>query len=184
MDALVVASFSSGMPATRLDVDGDLVLAQRQALPASVGGIFSPYLLTPLPRPEDAVSADELEPRALLAAARGRNFTLRFDVLAPMWTLDAAAPGAASPAPLQSVLGTAARAFTLQMRARVPEGAVRVRPLVSEELRWGWIQYLSFLVLSAAVAWGFRWALFALGVVDASLVVDSPYASGPKLHTS
>jgi hypothetical protein len=191
MDALVVGSWSAGFAASRLDLDGDLALAQRQSLPAASAGTFAPFLGAPLPALELAASAADVQPAALLAAARGRNFSLRLDVPAPLWTPDAsaaAAGGAAAAAggaaaDLSTVLGTQPRSFTVALRARVPAGAVWLRPKISEELRWGWMQYLSFLVLSSAVAWCFRWALFGLGIFETSVVVDAPRAAS-KLHLS
>ena len=185
MDALVVGAWSAGFAASRLDLDGDLLLAQRQNLPVAGAGTFAPFLGAPLPALELAGSAAELQPAALLAAARGRNFSLRLDVPAPLWTPDAsaAAGGAGAAADLTATLGSRPRDFTVALRARVPAGAVWLRPKISEELRWGWMQYLSFLVLSSAVAWCFRWALFGLGIFETSVVVDAPRAAS-KLHLS
>ena len=192
MDALVVGSWSAGFAASRLDLDGDLLLAQRQNLPVASAGTFAPFLGAPLPSLDLAGAAADVAPAALLAASRARNFSLRLDVPAPLWTPDAssaaaAAPGgaaAAAAAPdLTATLGSRPRDFTVALRARVPTGPVWLRPKISEELRWGWLQYLAFLVLSAAVAWCFRWALFGLGIFETAVVVDAPRTAS-KLHLS
>ena len=185
MDALVVAAHASGFAASRLDLDGDLVLVQRQNLPVASPGTFAPYLGSPLPSLDAAETAADVLPPALLAAARERNFSLRLDVAAPLWTPDAfaAASAGSGAADLTATLATQPREFTVALTARVPTGAVWLRPKVSEELRWGWMQYLSFLVLSHAVAWCMRWALFGLGIFETSVVVDAPRAAS-KLHLS
>ena len=184
MDALVVGSWSAGFAASRLDLDGDLLLAQRQNLPVASAGTFAPFLGAPLPSLDLAAAAADVAPAALLAASRARNFSLRLDVPAPMWTADAAsAAAAAPPGDLTATLGSQPRDFTGARRARVPTGPVWLRPKISEELRWGWLQYLAFLVLSSAVAWCFRWALFGLGIFETAVVVDAPRAAS-KLHLS
>ena len=187
MDALVVGSWSAGFAASRLDLDGDLTLLQRQNLPVASAGTFAPFLAAPLPSLDLAATAADVQPAALLAAARGRNFSLRLEVPAPLWTPDASASAAAAAgggaADLTATLGSRARRFTVALHARVPTGAVWLRAEISEELRWGWLQYLSFLVLSSAVAWCFRWALFGLGIFETSVVVDAPRAAS-KLHLS
>ena len=129
---------------------------------------------------------NDVLPASLLAAARARNYSLRFDVPAPQGLPDSyvpPTPSASGVPPPQAALAAYPRSFTVALRARVPAGPVWLRPAVSEELRWGWMQYLSFLVLSAAVAWACRWALFSLHLVETTVVVDAP-RSATKLHLS
>lgn len=40
------------------------------------------------------------------------------------------------------------KSFDIRVTARIPPTAVRVRPGVTEELKHGWIQYVSFLVIT------------------------------------
>ncbi len=89
-------------------------------------------------------------------------------------------PGTAD---LVSTLSTKPRSFDFVLRARVPPGPVLVRPRVSEELKWGWVQYLSFLVLSGTAAYVIRWALFSLRIVETAVIVDAPRAA-MKLHVA
>lgn len=72
-----------------------------------------------------------------------------------------------------SALATSPRAFKLEVLARVPPVPLLVRPGVSQELKHGWIQYMSFLPLTVLLAWLVRYALFRWRVVD-TLTVDQP----------
>ncbi len=98
---------------------------------------------------------------------------------APILTVDDFLPGSAD----LSALSTSPRAFDFAARFRVPLSPVLVRPRVTEELKWGWVQYLSFLALSGAVAYIIKWALFGLRVVETAVVVDTPRTAG-KLHVA
>jgi hypothetical protein len=43
------------------------------------------------------------------------------------------------------------RTFQYNMVVRVPPTTIRIRPGITEELKHGWIQYVSFLVITVAV---------------------------------
>jgi hypothetical protein len=180
MDALVSASHASAVPGQKLVLEGDVTLAQRAALPRIGGGVFQPYLLSPLPTLAGARSAAEASPEGLLSAAAARNFSLRFSPAVPaVWVPDTATPGGA----LGSKLATQPRAFTLKLTARVPLGPVLVRPTIAEELKHGWVQYLALLVVSGFVAWVLRTVLFGWLVVETVVLADAP-RSLAKLHAS
>ncbi len=98
---------------------------------------------------------------------------------APVLAVDTHLPGS----PDLSAVATQPRAFEVVVRFRVPPGPVLVRPRISEELKWGWVQYLSFLALSGTVAWIMRWALFSLRIVEVPVLVDAP-RSATKLHAA
>jgi hypothetical protein len=180
MDALVATSYASAVPGQTLVVEGDVTLAQRAALPRMGGGVFQPYLLAPLPTLSGAGSALEASPEGLLAAAAARNFSLRFSPAVPaVWVPDAAPPAAA----LGGALATQPRAFSVRLTARVPLGPVLVRPTIAEELKHGWVQYLSLLVVTGVVAWVLRTVLFGWLVVETVVLADAP-RSLAKLHAS
>ncbi len=79
-----------------------------------------------------------------------------------------------------STLATQPRTFEVSVRARIPLGPVLVRPRVSEELKWGWVQYLSFLAITVTIAYIIRWALFSLRIVETAVLVDAPRAAGKQ----
>ena len=178
--ALVHSATSGGLPANRLDVDGDLLFYQRDKLPAAPPGIYSPYLDAPLVLPENAQTVNDLTPRAVLDASRSRNFSLQVNAPTLLWTYENYVSGA-SESEAVSVAGTQKRDFTLSLRLRVPPSRIWLRPRISEELRWGYMQYVSFLVVTVIVSWFTRWVLFSLHIIDASLVVDAP-RTATKLH--
>ena len=182
MDALLSHTYASGVPGQRLVVDGDVTLAQRAPLPRMGGAAFQPYLASPLPSLGSALSAAAASPEGLLAAAAGRNSTLRFTPTgSPTWTPDATIP--APQADAAAALAAAPRAFSLQLTARVPPGPLLASPSIAEELKWGWVQYASLLLVSGAVAWVLRRVIFGMGVVETTVLADAP-RSLVKLHAS
>ncbi len=98
---------------------------------------------------------------------------------APVLVPDTFYPGSAD----LSTLATKPRAFEVSVRARIPLTPVLVRPRVTEELKWGWVQYVAFLTLTAAVGYIIRWALFSLRIVETAVLVDAP-RTATKLHVA
>jgi len=178
-DGLVSAAFSSGVAGQLLAIDGDVTFAQRSALPRSSGGVFAPYLASALPSLDAATSAAAASPVGVLAGVAARNFTLAFaPAVAPVWVPDAAVPGVPDVVP---ALGTAQRGFTVALTARTPPCAVRFRPSIVSELKFGWIQYVALLTVALAVAWVVRRVLFGLQIVETTVLADAP-RSLAKLH--
>lgn len=128
---------------------------------------------------ELAIVADQYPCAQLTPRSSSAADTLRFDVPAPLWQPDLHSPGSLD----TSTLATQPRSFTVNIKARIPPGPVLLRPRVTEELKWGWVQYLSFLVLTGAAAWVIRWALFSLRIVETTVLVDAPRTAA-KLHVS
>ncbi len=73
MDALVVSSVVSGTPLSKVEVDGDLSLAQRHTLPTPSVGVYAPYNGAALPSLDAPASLEEFQPAALMRASRSRN---------------------------------------------------------------------------------------------------------------
>lgn len=172
------------MPGTGYIADGDLQLQQRSTLPYVSDGIFVPYLNDPLVSLDAATALNQVLPDAILGQYRDRNFTTFLNVPYPLWEPEfayspslASAPGSLVP-PNRGLSGTG-RTFTTTMKVRIAPTAVLIRPPVSQELKYGWIQYLSFLVLTVFVGWLLRKVLFAYHVLETSIFVDAPRS---KLH--
>ena len=178
--ALVYSANSGGLPANRLDVDGDLTFYQRDKLPAAPPGIYSPYLDSPLVLPENAITFTDITPFSILDTSRARNFSLQVNAPTMLWTYENYV-SAASGSEAVSKVGTRRREFSVALKLRVPPSRIWLRPRISEELRWGYMQYVSFLVVTVIVSWYTRWLLFSLHIIDASLVVDAP-RTATKLH--
>jgi len=171
IDGVISTSFSSGVPVSRLVVDGNVALAQRLPLPRPAGGVYAPYLLSPLASLDAARSAADASPEGILAAAAARNFTLSFaPAVAPVWAVDAFVPGSPDAA---ATLGTAPRAFALELTVRVPIAPLLVRPSVASELKFGWIQYAALLAVTAPLAWLVRRALFGLLILETTVLADA-----------
>jgi len=122
------------------------------------------------------------EAARFLAALRARNFSLAW--AAPPAELTDADP--APPAAGADVFPAAAavpRAARLDVTARLAPAPVTVRASVSEELKWGWMQYVSFLVLTGLAARVLRAALFGGRLIDTAVVVDAPRAA-TKMHVA
>ncbi len=50
--------------------------------------------------------------------------------------------------------------------------AHRVRPFISEELKHGWIQYLSFFVISLYLVDWLKWYVYSRGLVPSFVTTD------------
>ncbi len=175
------ASFASGVAGSRLVVDGDVTLRQRLALPRAAGGVYKPYLLSPLPALGAATSADAASPAGILAAIAARNYSLAFTPsVAPVWVPDAAVPAAFDAA---ATLGTVPRSFTLELVARMPLAPVLLRPSIANELKHGWIQYVAILSITLVAAALVRRALFGLVIVETTVLADAP-RSLAKYHVA
>jgi hypothetical protein len=57
-----------------------------------------------------------------------------------------------------------------------------VRPYVSEELKHGWIQYLSFLLIVLYLVDWLKWYVFSRGLVSSLVTVDGTNVGSKKLH--
>ena len=146
------------------------------------GAPYAPYLTSPLASLASALSATAASPEGILAAAAARNYSLRFaPSAAAVWVPDATIPGPLADA--VAALATQPRSFQLQLTARVPLGPVLVAPTIPEELKFGWVQYVALLTVSAAVAWVLRRVLFGMAVVETTVLADAP-RSLVKLHAS
>lgn len=180
MDAVIVGSSagagSGGLPGSALHLDGDLVFTQRDSFPSPPAGVYAPYLNDPLPQPEGARSLADVRLDGLIDTYRKRNATVRLDVPYPVWVPDTHTPVTPGSDADTTAAGPVPRAFTLTLTARVPPTAVRVRPGVAEELKHGWIQYFSFLPVTALAAWVLRAVLFGYRILDTRVVVDVPKA--------
>jgi Transmembrane protein 231 len=184
MDGLAVTSYTSNVPGTGFIADGDLQLQQRSTLPYVADGIYVPYLNSPLVSLDAATTLNQILPDTIISQYRERNFTTFMNVPYPLWEPDYAyVPSSASipgspVAPNRGLSGTG-RTFTTTMKVRIPPIPVLIRPPISQELKWGWIQYLSFLVLTVIVAWILRKVIFGYHVLETSIFVDAPRS---KLH--
>lgn len=181
MDSALVAHVSSGVPMQGAVVEGEITLRQRDSLPRPVGGVYSPYLSTPLQAMDTAVAVEQVTLAAYLQALAARNYSLAFSSAAPIIETDSwvpkSVPDVAVGAPLQP------RTVRVDVSFRVPRAPMVVRATISEELKWGWIQYLSFLVITAYLAYLLRTALFGWRLVETAVLVDAPRAAA-KLHVA
>jgi hypothetical protein len=73
----------------------------------------------------------------------------------------------------------APRGFDLTVVARIAPTSVLIRPGIAEELKHGWIQYVSFLWVTAVAAWFLRSFIFGYRIIETSVQVDAPRG---KLH--
>lgn len=128
MTGLVVLS-GSGFPGSGLDVVGDARLVQRA--PLGPHGRDTRYLPSPLP-PD---LSQDLTLASMLSAYSARNLSLRLDNHYSLW-----APGRGSPE------------FTVRAEVRYPVQRLTYRPGLWQVLKWGWVQYLSFLIVSLYLA--------------------------------
>lgn len=182
MDGLLSASYASGVPGSRLILDGDLRLYQRAPLPNPVSGVYAPYLWSPLPALSGVTSPLQASPEGLLPLVAVRNYSLAYTpVVAPVWVPDPFLP--VTSALDTSNLALVPRAFQLSLTARVPFGQVLVTPTIGQELKWGWVQYLSLLWVTIVLAWLLRRILFGCRIVDTTVLADAP-RSLTKLHAA
>eukprot|EP00591_Stephanopyxis_turris_P001662 CAMPEP_0195515264 /NCGR_PEP_ID=MMETSP0794_2-20130614/6395_1 /TAXON_ID=515487 /ORGANISM="Stephanopyxis turris, Strain CCMP 815" /LENGTH=124 /DNA_ID=CAMNT_0040643661 /DNA_START=12 /DNA_END=382 /DNA_ORIENTATION=- len=86
MEGLAVYQGSTSRPASRLFVDGTLDLNQRSLLWTN-GGFLTFYEDEPLLDTNGYSSYDEVTPQKILDLYNQRNFTTRFDVPYPAWTV-------------------------------------------------------------------------------------------------
>lgn len=181
MDSALVAHVASGVPIQAAVIEGELTLRQRDSLPRPVGGVYSPYLSRPLQAMDTAVAVEQVTVAAYLQALAARNFSLAFTTAAPIVEADTwvpkAVPDVAVGVPLQP------RTVRVDVTFRLPRAPVVVKATISEELKWGWIQYLSFLVITAYLAYLLRTALFGWRLVETAVLVDAPRAAS-KLHVA
>ena len=183
MDGLIsVGGTGGGVPGARLVLDGDITIAQHSTLPATPEGVYAPFLASPLPPLSAALSARAATPEGILEGVYARNYTLRYTQCAgaqPVWLPDPWVPSAVD----VSALATQPRSFELLLTARVPRSAVLIKPSVAQELKWGWVQYVALLAVTATVAWVLQRVLFGLRIVETTVLVDVP-TGGTKLHLS
>jgi hypothetical protein len=179
--ALVVQAAGGGVPWLTASVDGDVRLVQRDSLPRATGGVYTPFLGSPLQPLGAAVSVEQIVPAAFVAALRSRNYSLGFTPLAVLTDADESSP-TATPAVSPSVAFDQ-RAARLAITARMSPSPLLVRASIPEELKWGWMQYVSFLPITLVLAHILKTALFGWRLVDTAVMVDAPRAAS-KLHVA
>lgn len=181
MDGVLVASHTSGVSGSSFVADGDVVFRQRDSLPYAPDGIYTPYLRSPLTPLAAPTSIQDVLPNNILREYRSRNHTVELSVPYAIW--EEQRPDYSMPPyvdVIQAVGRTVGRkSFDIRVTARIPPTAVRVRPGVTEELKHGWIQYVSFLVITVVAAWVLRKLVFGLHIVETAIFADTPRA---KLH--
>jgi hypothetical protein len=155
MDGLISAGFSSGVPGQLLSFDGDVTFLQRWPLPRSSGGVYAPYASASIASLDAATTAEAALPLGVLAGVAGRNFSLAFTPTnTPVWVPDSSVPTTDL---TMTKISSVQRSFKVQLTARTPPSAVRFRPSIVSELKYGWIQCASprartVLVLEIEVA--------------------------------
>ncbi len=205
IDGIIAARATGGVPGSRVILDGDVRLLQRDSVPFPWAGIYTPYARSKVANLDDIIMIEDLCISRLMGAVRSRNrecnarpglthsmrasphrltlsfsrliscaVTMSYDVPLPVWYAeDAYVPSTSPTASLTSALALQPRSFQVEMVARIPPAPILVRPGVSQEIKHGWIQYMSFLPITLVLAWIFRYVIFRWRVID-TLVVDTP----------
>lgn len=139
VDTVSHLSHSSPLPIGQLNMDADIEFRQKWPLTAK-GGYRVPYETDPL-MPVDLsptfTSAAEVSMINILQKNAARNFSTGLKINYAL--ADTATPYVAN---AQSYVN-----FTAVIR--IPEQAVLYTPAVSEVLKFAWIQYISFFVITA-----------------------------------
>ena len=155
---------SSAIAGGALELDGDLVLEQRHALPYT-GAFQKLYSSDPL-IPD--TNRRDLRYNDLLRHYARRNITTAFVARYPIWTPVAEASSGSS--------------FQLNLNIRLPsKQAVLYIPPVSETLKFAWIQYFSLAVIVWVAVQACLRFIFRYQVVESTVTVDRLH-NGPKVH--
>lgn len=178
MDSVLVAQANGGgVPGSSVYLDGDLVFVQRDSIPTRPGGVYVPYMASPLSTPEQAKNVADLRIASIVGNYRDRNITVALDVPTPVWSPEIAYTPV-SPATVTTADGAYHlmnhRSFDMNVVVRLPPTEIRIRPGAAEELKHGWIQYVSFLVVTIPLAWILRSLIFGYRLLETSVLVDAP----------
>jgi len=163
MEAAAYFEYSNGVPGSSLFVDGDLTLKQREALPWF--GQRTTYE-EPIVN-MNSYNADDYDLSTIMTNYLSRNETTDFVPRATVWRGDRAT----------------GEPFKLTMNVRYPEQRICYRPGFWQELKVGWVQYLSILVPAYMIA---SWAInfiFVNRLVDTVISLPVEFTKGTKSKT-
>jgi len=121
----------SGFPGASLHIVGDAGMVQRS--PLKHNGRDSRYKDSPLP--DSLELPEELRLSSLLSSYSARNLSLRLENEYKVWS-----PGRGSPQ------------FIFSANVRYPVHTLQYTPGLWQVLKWGWVQYVSFLLISLYAA--------------------------------
>jgi len=152
----------SGFPGSGVHTVGDLRVVQRAPLAPS--GRDTRYTASPLPA---AGRPEELGLAAILTSYSARNLTTRLQDQYSVWS-----PGRGSPE------------FTVSATVRYPVQTLAYTPGLWQVLKWGWVQYLSFLLVFLYLAARVRDFVFGEQVVATLATLATLQAVRPRSSSS
>lgn len=136
-DSISYFNYESGSPLGAVTIDGDVLLRQTHALHTR-SGFKKPYDHDVLIDLAEDLSSQDMSFGNLLQRVGGRNITTTF------------VPTYSYAAPAMHATGRDAefpKMFNATVTMRVPLQPVLIQLPVSEVLKWGWVQFASFLVV-------------------------------------
>jgi len=152
MESVGYLDYQASSPGKSLDVDGDLMLVQRGPLPWF--GARDRYE-EPVVDMKSA-RADEYQIAHVMQSYLNRNDTTDYVARSTVWRGDRAA----------------GEPFTLKVRVRYPEQRVCYRPGFWQQLKFGWVQYVAFLIPTAYIGAQVRNFVFSNQIVETVVAHD------------
>jgi len=142
---------SSPVSGEEFQIEGDLTLKQNIPLNPAVHNqeYFNNNYKTPL-NFESLTSFDDLDLNSVMSSMFFRDVTTKFEPSSPgVWKS-----------------GEGGKTFTFKVRVNIPTQAILHKPGALYILKYAWIQYISFFIITAAVMAIFRGCIFKKGIVS------------------